>query len=63
MSGDFNTENVFENLNRCLQLAKKVKISDLINPTSKQIGEVAELLYRLQHCPHFEILNNEGFEA
>jgi len=63
VNGEIDVDNVFENLNNCFQLAKDLKITDLIDPSSKQLGEVAELVYRLQNCPELEIIDDKGFEA
>lgn len=60
IDGDINVESTFENLNKCFNLARNIKLTDIIDPNSKQIGELAELVYRLQNCPDFEIINIEG---
>ena len=63
LNGDFDVESTFDNLNECFKIARNLKVTDLIDPSSRQIGEVAELVYRLQHCPDFEIIGDEGFQA
>ena len=44
----FNEEielmNTFESLNKCIELSKQITLTDLISPSSKTTGEVAELI-------------------
>jgi len=63
LGGKIEVDSTFDNLNKCFEIARNLKITDIIKPSNEQIGEIAELLYRLQQCPDFEILDYEGFEA
>jgi len=48
------------NILRCKELANEIKITDVIDPTSKQIGMLAELLARVREIPDFELIEIEG---
>ena len=54
---DFNIDNVYENLERCREISNELKLTDLIDPNSKQIGLLSELLYRMKNMPELEILD------
>ncbi len=54
---DFHIDNVYENLERCREISNELKLTDLIDPTSKQIGLLSELLYRMKNMPELEILD------
>ena len=57
LSGDFEIDNVFENLERCREISSELKLMDVIDPNSKQIGLLSELLYRMKNMPELEILD------
>ena len=54
---DFHIDNVYENLERCREISNELKLTDLIDPNSKQIGLLSELLYRMKNMPELEILD------
>ena len=53
----FEIDNVYENLERCREISSELKMTDLIDPSSRQIGLLSELLYRMKHMPELEILD------
>ena len=55
--GDFEIGDVYENIERCKEISQDLNITDVINPTSKEIGLLAELLYRVKNMPELEILD------
>ena len=57
LSGDFEIDNVFENLESCREISAELKLMDVIDPNSKQIGLLSELLYRMKNMPELEILD------
>tara|TARA_R100000900_G_scaffold140745_1_gene121375 strand:+ start:469 stop:690 length:222 start_codon:yes stop_codon:yes gene_type:complete len=63
----FNEElelaNTFDSLNKCIELSKEISLTDLISPSSRTTGELAELIYRLQNLTEFEILDFNHNEA
>lgn len=54
---DFQIDNVYDNLERCREISQELKLTDLIDPNSKQIGLLSELLYRMKNMPELEILD------
>ena len=60
---DIELMNTFESLNKCIELSKQITLTDLISPSSKTTGEVAELIYRLQNLVEFEVLDFNHNEA
>ncbi len=63
----FNKElelaNTFDSLNKCIELSKQISLTDLISPSSRTTGELAELIYRLQNLAEFEVLDFNYNEA
>jgi hypothetical protein len=60
--GDYTIGSVYENLERCREISKELKLMDIIEPTSKQMGLFAELLYRMKNMPELEILDINLFD-
>ena len=58
VTGDIEIGDVVSNIDKCKDIAKEIKIIDIINPTSRQIGMLAELLYRVKNMPDLEKLDN-----
>jgi len=54
---DFQIDNVYDNLERCREISNELQLTDLIDPNSKQIGLLSELLYRMKNMPELEILD------
>ena len=48
------------NIAKCKELANEIKITDVIDPSSKQIGQLAELLFRVKEIPDLELIDIEG---
>ena len=57
LDGDFEINDVYYNLERCREISKEIKIMDIIDPNSKQIGLLSELLFRMKNMPELEILD------
>ena len=62
-NGEIELMNTFESLNKCIELSKQITLTDLISPSSKTTGEVAELIHRLQNLSEFEVLDFNQNEA
>ena len=56
MSNDFAHENSFDNIDNAIELAKELKIYDVVDPNGKTIHKIAEIINRLQNA-EFEILD------
>ena len=54
---DFQIDSVYENLERCREISEELQLTDIIDPNSKQIGLLSELLYRMKNMPELEILD------
>ena len=52
----FSNESTFENINESIKLAKSLEIIDVIDPTSKVVGVVAEIVSRLKRSEELEIM-------
>ena len=63
LNDEFEVVSSFKSLNKCIELANDMKLTELINPSSKITGDLAELIYRLQNLDPFEILDFNNNEA
>lgn len=63
LNEEFELKSSFNSLNKCIELSKKMKLTELINPSSKTTGDLAELIYRLQNLDEFEVLDFNTNEA
>jgi len=61
--GDFEVSNVYDNIERCKEISYDLNITDIINPSSKEIGLLAELLYRVKNMPELEIIDHFDIET
>ena len=58
---DFHIDNIVDNLNRCREISNELKLIDIIDPSSRQINLLSELLYRIQNMPDLELLDFNMF--
>ena len=56
-AGDFDTDNLLTNLNRCKEIANTLSLYNLVDNTSREIGLIAELIYRIQNMPSIEYID------
>ena len=56
LNNEYANELSFENIDRSIQLAKEIKIYDLIDANGKTINKVAQIINRLQNA-EFELLD------
>lgn len=56
-TGDVEIGNVYQNIERCREISNELLLTDIIDPSSRQIGLLSELLYRTKHMPELEILD------
>ena len=52
-----------QNINKSIELANNMQIIDILEPTSKTIGEVAEIISRLQNADSLETVDIELFSS
>jgi len=58
--GDFDTDNLITNLNRCKEIADTLSFSSIVDNTSRDMGLIAELLYRVKNMPSMECIDFES---
>jgi len=63
LSGEFEINDVYYNLERCREISQELSIIDVIDPNSRQIGLLSELLYRMKNMPELEILDIAPLEG
>lgn len=56
LNNEYANDLSFENIDKSIQLAKEIKIYDLIDANGKTINKVAEIINRLQNA-EFELLD------
>ena len=54
--GDFEITDIHSNIERCKEISSILKITDVIDPSSREIGLISELLYRIQHMPELHLI-------
>jgi hypothetical protein len=62
LNNEFSKDDAFFNLDTAIELSKKLKVYDLIEPNGKTITIVAEIINRLQNA-EFEVIDYGDFEA
>ena len=60
---EFKENSSHENINGAIKLAMDMKIIDILEPTSKTIGELAEIVSRLQNADSLEVIDIELFSS
>ena len=51
-------DNYVDNLNRIRELADEVKVLDLLDPSSKVLNILTEIIERCRHIPELEMVDN-----
>ena len=63
LNNNFMEESSHININEAIKLAMKMKVIDILEPTSKTIGELAEIISRLQNADCLEVIDIEVFTS
>ena len=63
LSEEYSEQSTLVNINKAIELAYNLKILDILEPTSKTIGELAEIVSRLQNADTLEIIDIELFTS
>ena len=50
-------DNYFQNLNKLRELAKNIKSLDILDPTSKTILDITEIIQRARLIPELEMVD------
>ena len=61
LTGDYEIKDVFTNIERCNQISNQLKILDLIEPKSRDISLIAELVYRVNNMPELELIEIDEY--
>ena len=59
--GDYEIKDVFTNIERCKQISSQLKILDLIEPRSRDISLIAELVYRVNNKPELQLIEIDDY--
>tara|TARA_R110002096_G_scaffold426256_1_gene635793 strand:- start:1085 stop:1303 length:219 start_codon:yes stop_codon:yes gene_type:complete len=59
--GDYEVEDIHSNLRRCREISGQLNVLDIIDPTSRNVGLIAELVFRVNNMPELELIELEEF--
>ena len=59
--GDYEIKDVFTNIQRCREISSELKILDLIDPNSRNVSLMAELVYRVNSMPELELIEIDEY--
>ena len=61
LMGDYEVEDIHSNLKRCREISGQLNVLDIIDPSSRNIGLIAELVFRVNNMPELELIEVEDF--
>ena len=59
--GDYEIKDVFTNIQRCREISSELRILDLIDPNSRNVSLMAELVYRVKNMPELELIEVDEY--
>jgi hypothetical protein len=59
--GDYEIKDVFTNIERCKEISDQLQILDIIDPNSRNVGLLAELVYRVSNMPELELIELDEY--
>jgi len=59
--GDYEIKDVFTNIERCKEISDQLQILDIIDPNSRNVGLLAELVYRVSNMPKLELIELDEY--
>ena len=59
--GDYEIKDVFTNIQRCREISSELRILDLIDPNSRDVSLMAELVYRVNNMPELELIEIDEY--
>ena len=59
--GDYEIKDIFTNIERCKEISDQLEILDIIDPNSRNVGLLAELVYRVSNMPELELIEIDEF--
>ena len=63
LGNDFSKESSIDNINSAITIAKSMKVYDVVDPSGKIMGEIAEMVSRLQNADSLEVIDIELFSS
>jgi|TARA_R100000655_G_scaffold11873_3_gene27468 hypothetical protein len=61
LGNDFSNESSINNINSAITLAKSMEVYDVVDPSGKIMGEIAEIVSRLQNAEELESVDMNDF--
>tara|TARA_R110002051_G_scaffold295438_1_gene361201 strand:+ start:1462 stop:1698 length:237 start_codon:yes stop_codon:yes gene_type:complete len=61
LMGDYEVDDIYSNLRRCREISGQLNVLDIIDPTSRNVGLIAELVFRVNNMPELELIELEEF--
>ena len=61
LGNDFSKESSINNINSAITIAKSMKVYDVVDPSGKVMGEIAEMVNRLQNAEELESVDMNDF--
>tara|TARA_R100001198_G_C5084999_1_gene124625 strand:- start:125 stop:358 length:234 start_codon:yes stop_codon:yes gene_type:complete len=61
LGNDFSNESSINNINSAITIAKSMKVYDVVDPSGKIMGEIAEMVSRLQNAEELESVDMNDF--
>ena len=61
LGNDFSKESSIDNINSAITIAKSMKVYDVVDPSGKIMGEIAEMVSRLQNAEELESVDMNDF--
>lgn len=59
--GDYEIKDIYTNLERCREISSELKILDIIEPSGRNVGLIAELIYRMNNMPELQIIEMDEY--
>ena len=61
LMGAYEVDDIYSNLRRCREISGQLNVLDIIDPTSRNVGLIAELVFRVNNMPELELIELEEF--
>ena len=59
--GDYEIKDLYTNIERCKEISDQLQILDIIDPNSRNVGLLAELVYRVSNMPELELIELDEY--
>tara|TARA_R100001377_G_scaffold19781_1_gene10355 strand:+ start:1037 stop:1264 length:228 start_codon:yes stop_codon:yes gene_type:complete len=58
LNNEFAEDSIYDNINKSIEIAHGMDVYDVIDPNSKTLHALAEMVNRLQNADTLEIMDN-----